>query len=160
MLREEIRYEIKKAMKTDELELKSMKIKKDSLNKIILNLLKDANELNQKDRELKELERLVELQKNNYMLYASKTEAARSFNERTNRDLTNVSIADRASIPTKPSSPKRLLNLVLSIFFGLFAAFITPFFLEFLDNKLKSTSDIEDLLSLPVVCNFPEIKNN
>ena len=157
MIRGEIRREIKKALMTDELELESLRMKKLSLEEKIAGLRQEASDLNQKEKELNELKRLVELHKDNYMLYAAKTEDAKVYSQRTKRNLANVNIADRAEVPVTPVFPNRLFMLVLAILFGAFATSCTPFILESLDNKLKTAEDVEKLLSLPVVCNFPEV---
>jgi len=155
-LRGEIRNEIIKSTKTDKLELKILLTKQKSLKNKIDRLHKEANSLNQKERTLKELEREVALFRNNYMLYASKTEEARIYSEREKLDLANVSIADKADVPVKPAFPNRILLLVISVIVGFFAALGIPFVLEFLDHRLKSSEEVEGLLSLPVVCAFPE----
>ena len=157
MIRDEIRRETQKALITDELELESLRMKMLSLQEKIDELQHEASELNQKEKKLEELKRLVKLHKDNYMLYAAKTEDARIYSDRTKRNLANVSIADRAAIPVSPVFPNRLFMLILAIFFGTFAASCTPFVLESLDNKLKTAEDVEKLLSLPVISNFPEV---
>ena len=159
VLRGEIRNEIIKSIKTDELELKILLTKQKSLKNKIDGLQGEADSLNQKERILKELEREVELFRNNYMLYASKTEEARIYSEREKLDLANVSIADKADVSVTPVFPNRILMLVISVIVGFFAALGIPFLLEFLDHRLKSPDEVEALLSLPVVCAFPEIRN-
>ena len=158
-LRGEIRNEIIKSTKTDELELNILLARQKSLKNKIDRLQVEADSLKQKERILQELEREVELFGNNYMLYASKTEEARIYDEREKLDLANVSIADKANVPVKPVFPNRILLLVISVFVGFFAALGTPFVLEFFDHRLKSSEEVECLLSLPVVCAFPEIRN-
>jgi len=157
-LRNDVIKEVERAIKIDELELQSMETKKKSLLKKITQLKAKAIDLDQKERQLRELQRQVELYSNNYMLYASKTEDARIYSERAKRNLANVSIADMAAVPVQPVFPKRILMLFLSIIFGLIAALCLPFILEAMDRKLKTASDTEELLSLPVICSFPEIQ--
>ncbi|MCK5503899.1 MAG: GumC family protein [Thermodesulfovibrionia bacterium] len=157
MIRGEIGNEIRKALMTDELELESLRMKKLSLQGKITELRQEASELNQRERKLQELRRVVALHKDNYMLYAAKTEDAKIYSERTRRNLANVSIADRADVPVSPAFPNRLLMLILAILFGASASICAPFILESLDNKLKTVEEVEKLLSLPVVCNFPEV---
>lgn len=158
MLREDTRNEVMKAIKIDELELQNLRVRHRSLKEKIGELQEEANDLNQKERILGNLQGDVELLTKNYVLYTSKTEDARIQKERKKRDLANVSIADRASLPVKPVFPKKILMLIISVFVGCFAALATPFLLEFLDDRLKTTDDVEDLLSLPTV-SIPEIKN-
>jgi uncharacterized protein involved in exopolysaccharide biosynthesis len=159
LLRNDINNEIKKAIKTDQLELESFAIKKRSLQEKINDLNAEAANLKQKEKSLKDLKRQIALYNNSYLLYASKAEDARIFSERKKRDLANVSIASNASIPVKPAFPNRLLMLLISIFVGLFVSLGLPFFLEFLDHRLKTANDVENILSLPVVCSISEVKN-
>jgi uncharacterized protein involved in exopolysaccharide biosynthesis len=159
ILREEIKKEIVKAIKTDEFELENLKIKQASLQKKIETLQQDAISLNQKERMLNNLERELELHKNNYILYANKTEDARIYSERKKRNLANVSIANKASVPVKPVFPNKFLMLFISVFVGFFAALGTPFILEFLDHRIKTSHDVEYHLSLPVICALSETKN-
>jgi len=155
----EIKNEIKKALKTDELELNSLRVKQKSLEEKIDTLQKKASSMAQKKVGLGELEREIELYRKNYMLYASKTEDTRIYGESQKRDLANVSIVNRANVPVEPVFPKRFLILVISIFVGFFAALGMPFLLEALDGRLKTAKDAEEQLDLPVICSFPEMRS-
>jgi len=160
MLRGEIRNKVKDAIRTDELELDSLRAKKESLTNKIAILKKNAIELDQKERALQDLKRKIELYRKNYTLYASKTENARVYAEGSKRNLANVSIAERAYVPEKPVYPNRLLFLFVSLFFGLFVAIFLPFVLESFDSRLKTSDDVMALLSLPVVSSFPDVKKH
>lgn len=160
LLHNEILKEIKKAIRTDLLELNTLKIKIQSLKAKIKQLNNVALDLVQKQKKLSELQRQVDLYQKNYILYASKTEDARIENERVKRNLASVGIADPASASFIPVFPNRLLMFVLSIIFGLLLAIATPFVLESLDRKLKTSVDTEELLSLPVIATFPYIPKN
>ncbi len=159
MLRGEIRKKVEDAIRTDELELDSLGAKKESLANKIAILKKNAIELDQKEKALQDLKRQIELYRRNYMLYASKTENARVYAEGSKRNLANVSIAERAYVPEKPAYPNRLLFLFVSVFFGVFVAGLLPFILESFDSRLKTPDDVTNLLSLPVVSSFPDVKN-
>jgi uncharacterized protein involved in exopolysaccharide biosynthesis len=132
-------------------------VKQKALEEKIDNLRKKTSLMSQKKMELKELEREIELYRQNYMLYASKTEDTRIYGERQKRDLANVSIVNGATVPVVPVFPKRLLILLVSIFVGFFAALGMPFLLEALDRRLKTAKDAKDQLDLPVICSFPEM---
>lgn len=150
-IQEEIRNEVKKAIATEELEIESLRIKKAFLNQKMAEIQKSADEISYKEKKLKEIQREVALLQKNYMLYASKKEDAIIFTDRKRRNLTNVSIADRAEIPPKPSFPKRVLFLIISFIIGFSAALGTPFMLEFIDHRIKFSHDVEEILSLPVI---------
>lgn len=152
----EVKKEIIKAVKTDEMELAILKNKQAFLRGKIAGLQKETNTLNERELALTNLEREIKLLENNYVLYASKTENARIYREQRKQDLANVYTADKASIPVKPAFPNRLLMLFVSVITGLFAALGSPFLLEFLDHRLKTPSEVEHILSLPVISSFIE----
>ena len=157
MLRKEIKQESINASKTDELETKALDIKRAALAKRIEYLTDQSNDLERKKEQLEILKMQVDIAKKNYLKYASKTEDSRLYSQRNASNLANVVIAEPPSIPDKPVSPKKLLALEVSIFLGLFAAFILPFILETFDHKLKTSDDVEGILSLPVVCVYSEV---
>ena len=156
----QIRKEIEKAVRTEELELNVLKTKQKSLSHKIDVTREEAANLVEKERFLNDLQRQVELLQENYMLYASKTEDARIYSERNKRNLASVSIAENASIPTKPSSPQTGLMLMVAIFTGIFGAIGIPFILEFLDHRIKTSDEVQTFLSLPVICTLPEVKDS
>jgi len=160
LILEQIRNEIEKAVRTEELELNVLKAKQNSLSQKITLTQKEADNLIQKERYLNDLQRQVELLQENYMLYASKTEDARIYSERNKRNLASVSIAETASIPTKPSAPKKRLMVLVSLFIGIFGALGIPFILEFLDHRIKTSDEVQTFLSLPVICTLPEVKDS
>lgn len=63
----------------------------------------------------------------------------------------NVSIVDRAVVPTKPSSPKLLVNLIISLMIGVVLGLVAVFILEALDESLGTPQGIEEKLGLPVL---------
>lgn len=156
----QIRNEIEKAVRTEELELNVLKAKQKSLSQKIDVTRKEADNLIGKERFLNDLQRQVELLQENYMLYASKTEDARIYSERNKRNLASVGIAESASIPTKPSAPNKRLMVLVSLFIGIFGALGIPFILEFLDHRIKTSDEVQTFLSLPVICTLPEVKGS
>ena len=60
-----------------------------------------------------------------------------------------ISIIDKAKIGDKPIFPKKELNLILALLFGVFGGVILCFFVEYLDNTVKGPEDVEKLAHLP-----------
>jgi len=158
-LQKEVLNAVENAITTEVLELAILKKKRTASKERVTMVQNSTDEINQKEKGLKELQREVYLLQKNYMLYASKAEDAIIFSERKKRNLDNISIADRAEPPREKSFPNRLLFLVLSVFMGVFSATIMPFILESLDHKIKFPQDVEELLSLPVITSIPIIKS-
>ena len=156
ILRKEIRNEARKAVRTDELELDALLEKKKSLQEKLNEFQEETNKLSRKEMMVQALKREVDLNRKDYMLYASKTQDERIYQERKKRDLANVNIANSATLPVKPAFPNRLLMLVVSFIVGISAAIGIPFILEFLDHRIKTSNEVEDLLSLSVITTIPE----
>ncbi|MBZ5640776.1 MAG: polysaccharide biosynthesis tyrosine autokinase [Acidobacteriia bacterium] len=67
----------------------------------------------------------------------------------------NVRVVDRAEPPRSPVRPKKLLNLVLSVVFGLGLGVGMAFLLDHLDNTVKTEQDLQRTASLPALGYVP-----
>lgn len=67
----------------------------------------------------------------------------------------NISIVDQADPPSKPSSPKLLLNIALAMFLGLGLGVLAALVLEALDESLATPDDVEAKLGVPVLGAIP-----
>jgi len=61
----------------------------------------------------------------------------------------NISIIDMAEISRFPISPRKKLNLLVALIFGLCGGIALCFGLEYLDNTIKGPEDIERISKLP-----------
>ncbi|GAF90672.1 unnamed protein product, partial [marine sediment metagenome] len=61
----------------------------------------------------------------------------------------NVSIEDFAEVPILPIKPKKRLNIALAIIVGLFGGLGLAFFVEYLDDTVKTLEDTEKLAKWP-----------
>ncbi|MEZ5708024.1 MAG: polysaccharide biosynthesis tyrosine autokinase [Blastomonas sp.] len=68
---------------------------------------------------------------------------------------TDVSIVDRASVPTSPISPNLILNLALGLIGGLFVGFAGAFAFDLLRDVIRSPSDLEERLGLKALGYIP-----
>jgi uncharacterized protein involved in exopolysaccharide biosynthesis len=157
MLRHEILLESRNAAKTENLENQTLKIKKDVIEKQIEDLKLESQHFQEKREEHDELQLEVALARGNFLKYGEKKEDSRLFAMRDESNLSNVVIAEAATTPSRPKSPNTILALQVSIILGLFAALILPFILETIDHKLKTADDVENILSVPVVCSYNEV---
>jgi capsular exopolysaccharide synthesis family protein len=60
-------------------------------------------------------------------------------------DLSNIRIMEKASVPSKPVFPVKPVNYVLGLFLGIFWALAVVFFMEYVDNSIKTPSDLEKI---------------
>jgi capsular exopolysaccharide synthesis family protein len=71
----------------------------------------------------------------------------------------NIRIVDRAEVPPFPVTPRKALNLLLSVVFGLFFGVGFAFFQEYLDNSIKGPEDVSRYLSLPTLGLIPKLSS-
>jgi capsular exopolysaccharide synthesis family protein len=67
-----------------------------------------------------------------------------------------VQIAQGASIPTAPSSPKTLQNAVMGAILGLILGLGLAFLLERLDRRIREPKDLETIYRLPLLGVVPQ----
>ncbi|MCC6416526.1 MAG: polysaccharide biosynthesis tyrosine autokinase [Opitutaceae bacterium] len=70
----------------------------------------------------------------------------------------NARIVDRAVPALNPSSPKVLLNLALGLIGGVGLGLAFAFFVAFIDDRVKSSFDIEGVVGLPLLGIIPQIR--
>src|SRR5437763_7746532 len=125
-----------------------------------------AGQLQQYDASLKKLESNTakhdDLQRekkeaeDNYQLYAKKREEARIADELDRPKITNVSIAEAATVAQIPSSPNRPLTLVLGVFLAAFLSLGSVFSAEMLSEVVHTPGQLEALTGAMVFGAVPE----
>lgn len=70
----------------------------------------------------------------------------------------NARIVDLAHPSDRPVSPKVALNLALGFFGGIGLGLGFAFFVAYIDDRVKSSFDIEGVIGLPLVGIIPQIK--
>ena len=71
--------------------------------------------------------------------------------------IESVNVIDAAQVPTSPSGPRRLLYTLVGFMAGLFAAVAIIVIRDMADTRVRSGSDVEELLGIPVVGHFPVV---
>ncbi len=71
-------------------------------------------------------------------------------------DSAELKIVDNPQIPEKPSSPNVLKNTLIAFAAGFAVALIYVFAREALDNKIKYTSELIEINSIPVLSAIPD----
>ena len=74
------------------------------------------------------------------------------------KKVDSVSIVDAAVAPPDPVKPKKMFNVLIAFMVGLIAAMGTALLLEYLDNTIKSSDDVEKTLGLPVLGMIPKFE--
>jgi len=141
----------------------------DELNKAVDAAESEYNSALKRERSLKSLldeqKRNVVTMNSNAILYNSinievenKRRLLNSLVEKQNQTLvsaklgglraSNISIIDKAEVPRKAVSPKKLYNLTIALLIGLFGGVGLCFLLDYMDNTIKGPEDVERLTGL------------
>src|SRR5205814_958962 len=72
----------------------------------------------------------------------------------------NMRVVDKAVVPMNPIKPRVVLTLFLGVIGGLGVAMGLAFFVNYLDDSIKSQDDVETYLRLPFLGYVPNIKTN
>jgi len=65
--------------------------------------------------------------------------------------MVNVWVVKKAQVPEKPATPKKTRNILLGLVLGLFGGIGCAFFIEYLDNTVKSSEEVERRFRVPVL---------
>ena len=69
--------------------------------------------------------------------------------------LSNIRLVEAATKPDKPNFPKKALNYVLGLFLGLFWGLGVGFFMEYIDNTIKSPEDLKHIKTITMLGTIP-----
>lgn len=67
----------------------------------------------------------------------------------------NLRILDRAIVPTRAVKPRTVLNMAVGLLLGLLLGVGAVFFLDYLDNTVRSADDVERFLKLNLLAIVP-----
>ena len=133
--------------------LKAQKSELDSQRESVqTNLLK----LNDYEIELADLDREMQLAKQNYYASANKFEQARIDEVLDSQRITNIAVAQSATLAEKPVSPSKLIIAALSIMLLGAGTPAVVFAAEKIDPRIWREDQIELLMGLPVLASVPE----
>jgi non-specific protein-tyrosine kinase len=71
-----------------------------------------------------------------------------------------ITVVEPAVAPTGPSSPKTLLNVLLAALLGLLAAMGIAFLVEYLDDSITSSDEVQEVTGLPTLGVVPVMKGD
>lgn len=155
---------------------------KDELEKALASAVeKTRNELERSKRGMEDLEREVKRQEDRLLeisklaveyrsledelsvqrsIYAGIVNSMRLTTLSAGLENPNARPLDQAYPPKDPSSPRVLINIAAGSFVGLLAGAGLAFLISFLDDRVKSTFDVEKIVGLSVMGLIPRIKSS
>lgn len=118
------------------------------------------DELNTQEASYKRLVQQVEVLRETRQLYLEKVEETRLMAAQAAARIGNVSVINLASPDHRPVSPRLWLVLAGVLFVGVAGGLGLAFVLEFFDDSLRSDTDVQDYLQLPVLAKVPDLPLN
>ncbi|MEM9989647.1 MAG: AAA family ATPase, partial [Pseudomonadota bacterium] len=106
---------------------------------------------------LRELERDAQVSRRSYEELLERSQQAELFEDLAEAD---ARVADRASVPTKPSFPHAGLNILLGLFLGTALGGMMVVLTEIFDNGLRTQEDIERQLGMGTLTLIPQLSKD
>jgi len=136
--------------------MNSLNAKKMSLEAVVKKY-ESAIRLNpMKEKTLKELELAVEVTENTYKKIQDQYEDARL---EENKKINEIRVFDRAKPPLYPKWPWQILYPLLGFINGLIVSIGLAFFIEYMDDTIKSIEHAEKVLGYSVLTTIPNFQN-
>jgi len=151
-IREKIHQEIRKESDNLRAEQAVMLAKETVLQKTMADFENEAMEINRKELKFTNLKRNVEM---NQKLYDALLGRLKEADITAKINVSNIRITDSAVLPRAPIKPNKILNIILSMIFGLMIGISCSFLWEYLDRTLRTEEDIQRYLGLPVLSAIP-----
>lgn len=107
----------------------------------VLALNKQRDQLNVMRRDLESAQRVFE----------AVSQRASQTNIESQTKQTNIAVLNAATVPTSPSKPRVLLNLLAAIFLGTLLGIGLALLLELTNRRVRSANDLLEALGLPVL---------
>jgi capsular exopolysaccharide synthesis family protein len=130
-----------------EVEIKALTAKAEALRDVIENIDYELEQLPEKTLVLARLTRDRELNENLYLLLNEKYEDARITEA---GKAAGVEIIDTAKPPEFPIRPRKKLNILFGMLFGLALGVGITLLLDFLDDTIKTPEDLEKMGLVPL----------
>ncbi len=69
----------------------------------------------------------------------------------------NINVVEYAITPRQPVGPQRLLGVAMALAISLAFGICLAIFLDYIDNTVRSTADVERMLGLPALATIPSV---
>jgi len=147
-VREKIAQEVRKIAQSIETESRLASDKEKAILAAMETKKKEALNLNQKQIKYDVLRREADTTR---ALFESLLKRAKEATLTEGLNVTNIVVVDPARVPETPVKPKKAQNTLLALITGLTLGIGLAFFLEYLDNTIKTPDEVERYLKIPLL---------
>jgi uncharacterized protein involved in exopolysaccharide biosynthesis len=99
--------------------------------------------------------RAAKANEENYLLYLRKQEEARISDALDRQRISNVVVAEAASVPFRPQR-HRLVFLIVGALFACLTSVLLAFAVDHWDPSFRTPQEVQDFLGSPVLAAFPK----
>jgi uncharacterized protein involved in exopolysaccharide biosynthesis len=135
----------------------SLSAQRDALRKQVHETSQSLPVLRQNKSEWGRLSRAVDLYKESYVLYAKKLEEARMATGQNREQLAQALIIARPTAAPPKSITDDFALILSASLIGLALGVAISFGIEMLNNSMRTRSDVEHYLGLPMLATIPEL---
>jgi len=148
------------ALFTERASLLSVQAKVANLTEQLANAKEGLKAINEADLKITRLRREISMQQANYQRYSENLEQARIDHALDREKISNISVVQPATFPTRPVPQRRTLKLALGILVGILGGIGLAFFFEHIDNSIRTPAEVEEKLLLPALASIPRARVN
>lgn len=155
ILNDEKRHEINRILSsiTNAYELAASKEK--SLKELLAQTKAEMLDSNEKYMQYKIMKREVD---SNRVMYETLQDSIKKKGVTEQTQSVNIWVMKKAKTPNWPSKPNKKRDVLLGLLLGLFGGVGLAFFIEYLDNTVKSVQQLEDRFGVSVLGTIEEIR--
>jgi uncharacterized protein involved in exopolysaccharide biosynthesis len=143
------------ALETARGDLRAQEARQGALAKALGERRGELQELAENEIALKSLERQVEVADAMYRQMSDNVARAEVSEELDRADITNVRLVQDPTLPRAPIRPRKMLNIIIGILLGAFGGVLFAFFMEYIDDSIRTNEDVKKRLDLPVLASIP-----
>lgn len=145
---------------TEQTNLSSIQAKIVNLKEQLATELEKQTVINKADLNFTILRREIDKQKAKYLKYSENLDQARIDHALDREKISNISVVQSATFPTRPVPQRRTIKLGLGILVGILGGIGLAFFFEFIDHSIRTPAEVEEKLLLHTLASIPRVRVN
>ena len=153
-LKTKLNQEISHVIETVKNEFELARDHEENIAKLLADAKNTAMNLNEKFIQYQNLERKVDTSRQLYDALIARIKRQQVTDQAQSID---VYMLEKAAMPEAPISPNKKRNLMFGLLLGVMGGIGLCFFIDYLDNTVKSSDDAQDRFHLPVIGTVPRL---
>jgi len=154
LLLKEKQFEIDRIIEATRNSYELAKSKEENLKQLLADTKETMLDVNERFTQYSIMKREMEM---NRVLYDTLTSNIKKSNVTNQVQDINIWVVKKADQPSSPEKPRKLRNLAMGLFLGLFGGIGLAFVIEYLDNTVKDGKTLERKFGLTVLGSVEEI---